>query len=462
VNVLGSDAQQFAPPSTFDRSAQLPVLQRFMVCDKPFAERAYDDGIRWLGMMDPSSPDTDLKLYLEHHGSTLGYWLRDTWSGRWIVPTSHQLPKVLTGFDSLTPRSDGSPGVDAFLPPHFTPSQREVDKLRAAVRVLAAGGRTHIDYDVPVWEPRDRAELDGLMSELGAAAVATAHPPPALWLRGQTTFYERRRDSAVAQWLGIPDLDISLVPSIARPGNGAMPSNPTEARRWAWFYDHVWRAPLVSWFAEHPGFRPRDPTAVEKLNQLTDDVDKHLGDVLNLIRAHPELDALDDLRQWWFMGQGRNTAIPLWVQHYGGRTTMLDLTSDVDVALYFARRTWDQTSYRFESTGVSPCIFVFAQRTDGSGDDLIVASASIAATISPPAPLPARVVNQNCGLVTGAEHSAHNLAADSVVAIIDLRDYKFGRVLSDHHIYPAPAVDPLFERLLRTRPEPPGLLRFGH
>lgn len=68
------------------------------------------------------------------------------------------------------------------------------------------------------------------------------------------------------------------------------------------------------------------------------------------------------------------------------------------------------------------------------------------------------------GLLTGASFGAHNRAADLVTAVIELDDFEFGDVLADSFVFPPPDQDSLFARLLRTRPEPPGLkaVRFGH
>jgi len=75
---------------------------------------------------------------------------------------------------------------------------------------------------------------------------------------------------------------------------------------------------------------------------------------------------------------------------------------------------------------------------------------------------PPRIAQQACGLLTGADANARNRALDLAVAVVDLTGYRFGALPHDEDMYPPPDKDSIFARLLRTRPEPPGLMRFGH
>ena len=285
--------------------------------------------------------------------------------------------------------------------------------------------------------------------------------PPSMWYRGQTQQFTRARDPDVARWLDADADDLSLVPSIARSGAGAMPTEPGEARGWAWSYDYLWRAPLLSWLAEQPGYAPRDPAARAQLDHLTDDLtEESIGRALILIGEHPELDALDDLRQWWIMGPGRSRVLPLLLQHYGARTTVMDITSSIDVALYFAGRTWDESLQTFrDGERGARCIYLFSERPQ---DEFVVDSAGMLSGLTIPVTPSSRVLAQACGLIVGSNAHALNRAADLVVGVIELADDVTTSIADDYEIYPPAHADALFGRLLHTRPEPPGLMRFGN
>jgi hypothetical protein len=469
---IGSDAQKYTPPAYFGRATQIPALKTFLVCDDAFAGEAYEFGLRWLPLNpDFSTPQSDLQFALEHLGLHGAYWLRDVWAGRELHP-DYATPEIrrAAGSDNwhsrLRPRADGTPPFGAFLALEPSYTLREVERIRREVSADAPERRPYLTSELPVFRPRTLDELDRDLKAIADAVARRPGAPARLWLRGQTRQYDLPRDPGgrVGQWLGLVAAarEPSLIPSIGRPGLGSMPDDINKAQRWASGSDFVWRAPLISWLAEQPGYAPADPDARRLLDELTDDVPANIGEVLGMIPFHPELDALDDLRQWWIMGAGRSGFMPLPMQHYGARTTVLDLTYDVRAALYFARRRWSATDSAFvDAIGGDPCIFVFAQRLEGSGDEFIVDSESVMRTAIH-VDVPLRIAQQACGLLTGANARATNRALDLAVAVVDLTAYSFGAVPHDEDMYPPPDKDSLFARLLRTRPEPPGLMRFGH
>jgi hypothetical protein len=463
LELIGSDAQQFAPPAYYDEDVQVPAISLFAACGERFAQQAYRDGVRWLPTSSAHDPRDDLRHALEHFAMRGTEWLHDIWTGREIYPrwagrtTIHDMARWHAGLDAA---ADGSPGLPALLPPSMVGSLRHAWDIRRTLAPAAPQRRPRLDGDIGVWQVASLPALKAVILQIERIVTDHRGAPPTLWFRGQSQQFTRTRDPEVARWLDIEADDLSLVPSIARPGADAMPTDPQEARYWAWSYDFVWRAPFISWLAEQPGYAPRDPAARAQLDQLTDDVPKRIGDALVLIEQHPELDALDDLRQWWIMGAGRSRVLPLLLQHYGSRTTVLDITSSLRVALYFARRRWDEGLQAFrDSDNDAPCIYVFSE---SAHDDFIIDSRALVGGLPQPIAPPPRVLAQSCGLITGASAHATNRAADLVVGVIELDDAVFDGMPDDHEMYPPPDIDMLFSRLLRTHPEPSGLMRFGH
>ncbi|HWA53744.1 MAG TPA: FRG domain-containing protein [Solirubrobacterales bacterium] len=464
LELFGSDAEQFAPPRYFDEQVQVPAISLFAACGERFAQQAYRDGVRWVPAFGAEEDPSDaLRLALGQFATRRTDWLHDTWTGREVYPhwpghtTIHEMAKWHA---SLEPRANGSPGLPAILPPSMVGSLHHARDVRSVLAPVAPQRRSRLDGEIGVWQVASLPALKTAIVQIQGVVAEHKGAKPKLWFRGQARQFKRTRDPDIARWLGIETDDLSLVPSIARPGADAMPTDPQEARRWAWGYDFIWRAPFISWLAEQPGYAPRDPEVRAQLDQLTDDVvPERIGSALYLIEHHPELDALDDLRQWWIMGAGRSRVLPLLLQHYGSRTTVLDLTSSIHVALYFARRTWDEGQQAFRDSDVGArCIYIFSESPQ---DEFIIDSTVLVGGLPQPVVPPQRVLAQSCGLVTGASAQATNRAADLVVGVIELDDDTFDGVPDDYAMYPPPHEDSLFSRLLHTRPAPPGLMRFG-
>jgi hypothetical protein len=466
--VFGSDAQQYLPPESYDRTVQIPAIQMFLVCGSEFASLVYDFGLRWLPLSDASTPESDLELALNPLGRRGTYWLRDMWSGRELVPDVLSIePEVAPDWRAwhhgLSPKDDGAPPFVPSFGIELIPEIRDVWRSRRLIFELGSDRRAYLNDELPVFHCKSRLDI-----EQNLAAISKKLLPfsPRLWFRGQVSDYALPRSprGPVGRWLGLsPEgSEPSLMPSIARPGPGGIPEDPEEAMIWASTSDFIWRAPLISWLGEQPGYAPRDPEAQAILDRLTDDVRENIGEALYTIQFHPELDDLDDLRQWWIEGIGRSTVVPLWMQHYGARTSVLDVTSDLDTALYFAHRVWNDDAGAFVDAPAAsgPCVFIFAERSQGSGDRYITDTDALLRADIHFAP-PPRIVQQSCGLLRGSNAHAQNRALDLALALLDLSEFTFDAIPDDEAMYPPPSDDAFFARLLRTNPAPPGLMRFG-
>lgn len=466
--MFGSDAQQFLPPAKYARDIQVPAIRTFLVCDDGFASDVYDYGLRWLPLTERSTPESDLQLALKPFGRRGAYWLRDIWSGRELRPNPDELPTgagpdASAWHESLQSRPDGAPPYRASLLPGTLPELSQTSQVRRQLGSVTNGRLRYLGSELPVFSPRSRAELDRAVAAV--AADFSAKSPARLWFRGQSDRHTipRDPDGRIGEWLGLAgcEREPSLIPSIARPG--VLPADRSEAEAFAWSLDFIWRAPLLAWLAEQEGYAPNDPKARQQLDDLTENVSQNIGTVLGLIQFHPELDALDDLRQWWIEGPGRGSVVALWMQHYGAPTRALDITADLDIALYFARRRWSEADGAFhdvpDQSGAS--IFVFCERATGSGDQYIFDTTELLRTEIEVQP-PPRIANQSCGLLLGANAHAFNRALDLAVAKIDLSEFSFEPVAADDAIYPPPGNDRFFARLLKTQPPPPFLARFGH
>jgi hypothetical protein len=100
------------------------------------------------------------------------------------------------------------------------------------------------------------------------------------------------------------------------------------------------------------------------------------------------------------------------LQHYGLLSPYLDITSDLDVALFFATHTYDQLSdqYDFTNSG-NAVLYLFSSNT---GDMAVHASHRILSGMTP-----LRPERQSCVICRSAPYSI-NLPADYLVGVVNL------------------------------------------
>lgn len=273
-----------------------------------------------------------------------------------------------------------------------------------------------------------------------------------LWLRGQTREYTFARSGSMAE-LCITD-EPSLVPSLGRHAL-AHPGDVDE--QFAFMGpNHWWLKPILLWFIrQNPQWLNHYPQFMDRLEQsLRSDDDDRFARLLLDIQLDPRVPGeVDDLRQWFF-AYFKFDIVVLVLQQYGYLASVLDLTDDLDVALFFAQAKMVNGAFELPAAKDGRLIYVFAESHESTSfqDATRMSWGDLEWLTS----IPARVAAQRAGCLVGSTYESQNLYGNLVVARIWLR----GSALTFRTVsamFPRPSEDLLFRTLLDARPRPAGL-----
>lgn len=145
-------------------------------------------------------------------------------------------------------------------------------------------------------------------------------------------------------------------------------------------------------------------------------------------------------------------------QQYGGYTSMLDITDDLDVALFFTQSFLNQDTRKYEQCNPDQnnVIYVLAEGRDTCTLDVsthMFKNATIDGIIQ----LPPRIANQKCGLLIGASAFGKNAYGYRIVAKIHL---KGGNILTTKKVedmFPDLNKDSLYKTYYDVEPKLIGL-----
>jgi hypothetical protein len=308
-----------------------------------------------------------------------------------------------------------------------------------------------------------REELGGVMEKLDTLFRKTCGARR-LWLRGQQKEYDLPRAAELCEALYGTPRQASLLPSAGRfainnPGKmnlGLAVAGP----------NHYWKKPFLIWLMrENDTWFEHDRRALDVLSKvLCDEEDERFGKVLRAMQYNSELAGLeenvawpeeaDDLRQWFFAHM-KPHSFGITLQQYGYITTLLDLTEDLDVALYFSQAAMVGKSMRKESPAPGRLIYVFAERRTGDffrhgkklfwGDDDWVRRQ------------PPRLERQKAGFLMGSTCRSQNFYNNMVVARIHIEGDAVVTSLADEDLFPSTEDDLLYRTLRESRPPLEGL-----
>lgn len=285
-----------------------------------------------------------------------------------------------------------------------------------------------------------------------------------LWLRGQRQEYTLARSPDLTELLYTTSRQASLVPSL---GRYAM-NHPEKMRfGFAWAGpNHRWKKPFITWMARaNRHWFEHEPRCLEVLTEvLRDGDDNKFRALLAQIQMSPlEVgnppflnwpDEVDDLRQSFFVLMKRfEFAVTL--QQYGYVTSLLDVTTDLDTALYFSQASMIDGRMRVQAPRPGRVIYVLAEsRRDNfffHGKDLFWGSDGWVCTQPP------RLERQSAGFIAGSTSRTQNFYSSMIVAKIWLGDESPTTRLSDEMLFPSLEDDLLFATLRESRPELEGL-----
>jgi hypothetical protein len=285
-----------------------------------------------------------------------------------------------------------------------------------------------------------------------------------LWFRGQKSAYRLERSPTLTkQFYGAPNQD-SLLPSAGRFARG----NPQKLGFGLAFAgpNHGWKKPFLIWMMrENEHWFVRDTRALEKLDQvLVDEDDVSFTRVLMALQLNSELaglsddivwpDEADDLQQWFFAFMKKDQ-FAITLQQYGYVTSLLDVTEDIDVALYFSQAEFAGGRIQKQPPEAGRLIYVFAERRSGDffrhGKDLFWGEEDWVRR------LPPRLARQKAGFIRGSTSRTQNFYNNMIVAKIYLECDTLTTSLKDEDLFPTTDDDLLYKTLREARPALTGL-----
>lgn len=325
---------------------------------------------------------------------------------------------------------------------HYRPHYPILDRESSAIFSLGAI-RGHIGYHGALsgnyFEPIEltvssRTELDDLVTRL---RENLAHRPDLeLWFRGQPTEYfsEDLTDlasSGICPWRSLRDP--SLAPSLCRRLAGLW-------GQWGEYAAILLELAHSSIFLEEdldiPAYKVRR-LGTPALNSLGDEFDgitpELVGEWPGKGEAHHYETTFRALQKMFFF------------QHYGLPSTVLDVTHDLDVALFFANHRIENHQYVRVGPDPARMLYIIILQM---GLDQFLDSRQISEHYGLLRPL-----RQQCGLIAGASMINRNAYARFVSIRVHLKGEIEQADLTSDYLFPSPDEDAFLHRLLEFQKE---------
>lgn len=154
---------------------------------------------------------------------------------------------------------------------------------------------------------------------------------------------------------------------------------------------------------------------------------------------------------------------PMWAsilasQQYGGSTSMLDITDDIEVALFFTQSYLNKKTGKFElcKPDSSNVIYILAS-TRGSSTVNLSESIFDSIPYDEQYALPPRILNQHCGLLRGADMFGKNTYAYRILAKIKFSGPGVVTTKTVEEMFPNIDIDTLYKTYSYAEPRLTGL-----
>lgn len=343
-----------------------------------------------------------------------------------------------------------APGQDGFV---LTTSMTggAIDRYKG---LDADAGANCLDSPIVDFEARSRSELvsiiEGVKQELSKGPYFRR-----LWLRGQREEYKLTRDGSVCAFLGFGatgEIQPSLLPSLGRYARDS--ANEID---YGWVMvgpNHWWKKPYLVWVIRcNPQWLDHYPEFTKRVeNALRSDDDTEFAQILSDIQFDEKVPTeVDDLRQWFFAFFKYSSWIFV-LQQYGYYSSMLDITTDLDVALYFSQSKMQDGAMTKVDPADGRVIYIFAESKNQA--NYFSATEVAWGDEDWTNGLPPRVEKQVAGAIFGSSASAQNLYGHYVVARVFLHGSDCVSSISTSDLFPTEESDLLLRTLRDSRPVP--------
>jgi hypothetical protein len=220
---------------------------------------------------------------------------------------------------------------------------------------------------------------------------------------------------------------------------------------------HWWKKPFLIWVIRaNPSWLNSNPAFRNRLEaSLREPDDDNFTKILATVPYDPDVPTeVDDLLQWFFAFYKYSSWI--WVlQHYGYLASMLDVTSDLDSALFFTQARMVNGRFVLPDPENGRVVYVFAEArtpsTFWNADEIDWGDTDWCQQ------LPARITAQRGGCIMGSTWFRQNYYGHLVVARVWINGNDCRTSLKVEDMFPPPENDLLLQTLLDTRPPPDGL-----
>lgn len=279
-----------------------------------------------------------------------------------------------------------------------------------------------------------------------------------LWLRGQKEEYLGSRNIEVSNFLGFENCGInqpSMLPSLGR----FLKNNPTtlEEKYAILGSSYRWEKPFIIWvIRNNPEWLDHYPEFKEKVeDSLVSSDPSDFSRVLGEIRFDERVPTeVDDLRQWFpaFLKYG---SFVLALQQYGYMTSMLDVTWDIETALFFTHTQMKNSKFEFVEPTQERVIYVYAESKESSSfndsEDIDWGDSDWNLDI------PTRIEAQNCGALVGSTEYRQCQYTNLIIAKIKLSNNEIKSNRSIEDVFPSNEDDLFLKTLEESVPRPEGL-----
>lgn len=332
---------------------------------------------------------------------------------------------------------------------------------------------THVSTPTPYITPGEqvlpltlrtstKGELQKIIGQLTELFCHRCPRTTKLWLRGQRgEYWFPRSEDLSMRFYGV-EKHSSLLPSLGRYAR----KNPDKMGFGFSFHgpNHFWKKPFLIWLMrENAQWFKGNERALDVLSRvLANEDDQAFANVLNAIQMWhfgPEFakwgegvswpDEADDLRQWFF-ARMKTHSFAITLQQYGYVTSLLDLTDDLEIALYFSQSEMHDRRMVKRKPTPGRLLYVFAERRTGDffrhGDQLFWGDENWTNE------LPPRLGRQKAGFLMGSTCRTQNFYNNMVIAKIYIDGDEIQTILKDEELFPGPNADLLYSTLLASRP----------
>jgi hypothetical protein len=294
---------------------------------------------------------------------------------------------------------------------------------------------------MPVYEVGSIKELEEIIDYIKSVI------PNKIWYRGQVNEYKLNRSLTSITTLGLPETFTetpSLLPSLARTNIFGLGEKYI---RWMEAYN-IWLA------SENDEFVAKHNDKYKEILELLNDLRKmpdycgHLWQDNNMPIEIEELLCGDS---------SLYQAGVLCMQQYGMLTSYLDITEDIDIALYFTQSKLNKNTNKFEKIAPTKerVIYLFPELKNTC--TLTNLHDVYKLPLSWDYSIPKRLINQRCGILSGASFSHKNNYAHRILAKIVLKSDSIVSSKETADLFPNETNDSFFSMLSRAKPQLYGL-----